>query len=62
MVLEVREGLAELRTSFRHLQTDVDVLRHDVRRLDARLLQPILGQLATLSAALGALAAALAGC
>lgn len=47
--------VAETRADVRHLQTDVGELRHDVRRLDARVFQLLLVQLATLAAALGSL-------
>ena len=44
--------VAETRADVRHLQTDVAELRaelrHDVRRLDSRLFQVLLAQLATL--------------
>jgi hypothetical protein len=43
-----------------HLAENVTELRQDVRRLDGRLFQLLLAQLATLAAALGALLAALA--
>ena len=63
-VLEVREGLAEVRASVRHLEGDVADLRQELRqsieRLDSRLFQLVLTQLATLGAALGALVASLA--
>lgn len=64
-IVELREGVAELRASVRHLEAEVADLRQefraDVRRLDARLFQILLGQLATLGAALAALATTLAG-
>ena len=60
LMIETREGLAELRTTVRHVDAAVTDLRADVRRVDARLFQLLLGQLATLGAALGAVVAALA--
>ncbi len=55
--------VAETRADVRHLQTDVaDLrreLRHDVRRLDGRVFQLLLVQLATLATALGSLVTAL---
>jgi hypothetical protein len=52
--------VAETRATVGHLADDVTELRRDVRRLDGRLYQLLLAQLATLAAALGALLAALA--
>jgi hypothetical protein len=51
--------VAELRADVRHLAADVAGMRVDIRRLDERLFQLLLGQVATLAAALGALVAAL---
>jgi hypothetical protein len=59
-VIEVREGLAEVRATVRHIENDVSDLRGEVRRLDARLFQLLLAQLATLATALGTLVATLA--
>ena len=56
----VEAVVAETRATVGHLADDVTELRQDVRRLDGRLLQLLLAQLATLAAALGALLAALA--
>jgi hypothetical protein len=53
--------VAELRSDVRHLNGDLAELRGDVRRIDERLFQLLLAQLATLAAALGALVAALTG-
>jgi hypothetical protein len=57
--------VAELRSDVRHLAADVaglrQELRHDTRRLDTRILQVLLAQLATLATALGSLLAVLAG-
>jgi len=52
--------VAETRAAVGHLAGDVTELRQDVRRLDGRLFQLLLAQLATLAAALGSLVAALA--
>jgi hypothetical protein len=52
--------LAETRADVRHLHAGLGELRHDVRRLDGRVFQLLLVQLATLAAALGSLAGALA--
>ena len=57
----MRDGLAELRAPVRHIETDIASLRGEVRRLDARLFQLLLAQLATLATALGALVASIAG-
>jgi hypothetical protein len=59
-VIQVREGVAELRATVRHIETEVADLRGEVRRLDTRLFQLLLAQLATLATALGALVASLA--
>jgi hypothetical protein len=56
----VEAVVAETRATVGHLADDVTELRQDVRRLDGRLFQLLLAQLATLAAALGALLAALA--
>jgi hypothetical protein len=52
--------VAETRATVGHLAENVTELRQDVRRLDGRLFQLLLAQLATPAAALGALLAALA--
>lgn len=51
--------VAETRATVGHLAEDVTELRQDVGRLDGRLFQLLLAQLATLAAALGSLVAAL---
>jgi hypothetical protein len=51
--------VAETRADVRHLQTDLSELRHDVRRVDGRVFELLLVQLATLAAALGSLVTAL---
>jgi hypothetical protein len=51
--------VVELRADVRHLAADVGEIRADIRRLDERLFQLLLGQVATLAAALGAIVAAL---
>jgi hypothetical protein len=56
----VEAVVAETRATVGHLADNVTELRQDVRRLDGRLFQLLLAQLATLAAALGALLAALA--
>lgn len=53
-------AVGELRADVRHLGTGVMELRQDVRRLDARLFQLLLAQIATLGAALAAVIAAVA--
>jgi hypothetical protein len=52
--------VAETRATSGTCRADVGELRHDVRRLDGRVFQLLLVQLATLATALGSLAAALA--
>jgi uncharacterized protein involved in exopolysaccharide biosynthesis len=94
LVVEVREGLVELRTRVGHVESEVAALRadlraevggvrgefrtelaelrsevraelaelrQDIRRLDTRVFQLLLAQLATLATAMGALVATLAG-
>jgi hypothetical protein len=56
----VEAVVAETRATVGHLAEDVTELRQNVRRLDGRLFQLLLAQLATLATALGALLAALA--
>jgi hypothetical protein len=51
--------IAETRADVRHLQTDTSELRQDVRRLDARLFQLLLLELATLATVLAGLVTAL---
>ena len=51
--------VAETRADVRHVQSDVTEIRTDVRRLDARIDQLFIVQLATLATALGSLIAAL---
>jgi hypothetical protein len=55
----VEAVVAETRATVGHLAEDVTELRQDVRRLDDRLFQLLLAQLATLAAAVGSLVAAL---
>jgi hypothetical protein len=50
--------VAEMRATVNHLASDVSDLRHDVRRLDERVFQLMLLQLATLATALASLVAA----
>jgi hypothetical protein len=56
--------VAELRSDVRHLAADVSELRqelrHDIRRLDTRIFQLLLAQIATLGTALASLLAVLA--
>ena len=63
LVVEVKEGLAEIRVRVDHLETEAPRTqgpRQDIRRLDARLFQLMLAQIATLATAMGALVATLA--
>jgi hypothetical protein len=53
------EDVAELRASSVHLSPDMGEVKHDLRRLDDRVFQVLLIQLATLATALGSLIAAL---
>jgi hypothetical protein len=57
--------VAELRADVRHLSAELSQLRQelreDIRRLDTKIFQLMLAQLATLATALASLLAALAG-
>jgi Flp pilus assembly CpaE family ATPase len=55
----VFEEVAELRATVMHLASDMTEVKQDIRRLDDRLFQVLLIQLATLATALGSLIAAL---
>jgi hypothetical protein len=55
----LESSVAELRANVGHLQTDVAELRTDIRRLDGRVFQLLLIQIATLATALGSLVTAL---
>jgi hypothetical protein len=63
LLIGIREETAELRATVTHLAADVADLRQetrvDIRRLDGRIFQLMLVQLATLATALGSLATAL---
>jgi hypothetical protein len=52
-------GVAELRSDVRHLGSDVTELRQDVRRIDGRVFQMLILQVATLATLLAALVTAL---
>ena len=54
-VIALREEMAETRATVRHLSTDVAEIRQDTRRLDGRIDQVLLVQIATLLTALGSL-------
>jgi hypothetical protein len=64
LLIGLREELAELRATVAHLSADVTDLRQevraDIRRVDGRLFQLMLAQLATFATAFGSLVAALA--
>jgi hypothetical protein len=55
----LREDVAVLRASSAHLSADMVAVKQDIRRLDDRIFQILLIQLATLATALGSLVAAL---
>lgn len=63
LLIGLREEMAELRTTVAHLSADMaefrQEIRADVRRLDTRVFQLMLAQIATLATALGALIASL---
>jgi hypothetical protein len=58
LLIGLREGFAEMRSTMGHMQTDVSELKLDVRRLDDRVFQVVLLQLGTLAARLVAIVAA----
>ena len=51
--------VAELGADLRHLASDVTELKHDVRRLDGRVFQMLILQVATLATLVAALVTAL---
>jgi hypothetical protein len=51
--------VAEMRADVRHLASDMTELRQDVRRIDGRVFQMLLLQVATLATLLAALVTAL---
>jgi hypothetical protein len=51
--------VAEMRADVRHLASDMTELRQDVRRIDGRVFQTLLLQVATLATLLAALVTAL---
>ena len=59
LLLAMRGELTETRTHVGHLVTDVSELRRDVRRIDGRVDQLFLAQIATLATALAGLVTAL---
>ena len=63
LLIGLREEMAELRATVTHLAADIADLRQetraDIRRLDGRIFQLVLVQVATLATALGSLATAL---
>jgi hypothetical protein len=59
LVIGMREEIAELRATVTHLATDLVEVKQDIRRLDNRIFQLMLVQVATLATALGSLATAL---
>jgi hypothetical protein len=64
LLIGLRENMAELRTTVAHLSAEMaefrEEVRADIRRLDTRVFQLMLAQIATLGTALGALIAFLA--
>jgi hypothetical protein len=64
LLIGLREEMAELRTTVAHLSAESaefrQEVRADIRRLDARVFQLMLAQIATLATALGSLVATLA--
>ena len=58
LLIGLREEVAELRATVTHLGSDVREIKQDIRRLDNRIFQLMLAQLATLGTALASLVAA----
>jgi hypothetical protein len=59
LLVGLREDVAELKAGARHAEGSLAELRQDVRRLDGRIDQVFLVQIATLATALGSLVTAL---
>jgi hypothetical protein len=59
LVIGLRDDVAELRANVRHLSADMVEVKQDIRRVDDRVFQVVLIQLATLAATLGSLATAI---
>jgi hypothetical protein len=59
LLIGLREEMAELRATVTHQSADLVEVKQDIRRLDGRIFQLMLVQLATLATALGSLATAL---
>ena len=59
LVLGLRDDVAELRANMRHMSSDMGEMKQDIRRLDDRIFQVLLVQLATLTGTLGSLIVAL---
>jgi hypothetical protein len=56
-VADLRTAVAELRTNVTHLTAEMVEVKQDIRRLDGRVFQLMLAQLATLGTALASLVA-----
>jgi hypothetical protein len=59
LVIGLRDDVAGLRANVGHLSTDMAEVKQDIRRLDDRVFQVVLIQLATLAATLGSLVTAI---
>jgi len=59
LVVGLREDVVELRVGFAYLSSQRSEVKQDLRRLDDRIFQVLVIQLATLATALGSLVAAL---
>jgi len=59
LVIGLRDDVAEVRANVRHLSADMVEVKQDIRRVDDRVFQVVLIQLATLAATLGSLATAI---
>jgi hypothetical protein len=57
LVIGLRDDLTEVRTTVGHLSTEMTEVKQDIRRVDDRVFQVVLLQLATLTAALASIAA-----
>jgi hypothetical protein len=59
LVIGLREDVAELRAAATHTASDLAEVKQDIRRVDDRVFQVLLVQMATLAAVVGSLIAAI---
>jgi hypothetical protein len=59
LVVGLREDVAELRAAAAHTTSDLAEVKQDIRRVDDRVFQVLMVQIATLAGVVGSLVAAL---